>query len=386
MDLVTEEERLRREIASGAGLEVVERLARLLEETRFLKAHLVLPDSWDTLLKSTVPGHAPMGPAKVIGDPAPRRDDFRQLEGRFEDGIRYVLILASDHGPYAGGYYAALDLYPADVDCDAIFQTDKLSSLPRSLEAKHAGKTYVLNLLRTMDDMAHIARNPDRRDRVDRRARRGDATVIARLIVEAVQAGSLAPEVVAFAALLDHELVTFTTRGERPVAKPSLQKAIQSAAASLGPVLTWTPADDKETQKRGYVLELYEQIPRDPVRSSSSFSRVQVEFDMFEDEHTPAALALGRAYAAATGGRQEDDALAGWWSIRTGAFAGDPLSIKALAFLRAESPPEYQAVLQGWNHLIERAGGRNPVPTWPTEEDKLLEALLAMVERAVRRG
>lgn len=212
----------------------------------------------------------------------------------------------------------------------------------------------------------------DRR-RTARRARSGDPLADARAILDAVKSGGLAPEVVAFAALL---------AGEQP---SDDERAVVRAAGALPKVLKWTAADDEECLYRGYVLEFYEMIPREPGQSTT-FTRIQVEHAQDADEGlTPAADRLRIEFERESGSDATFDT-PGWWAIRTGAMTGDPHSLRALARIREEAPPEYEAVLQGWSRQIDREP-RDPArltAKWRDVEADLSRRLMSTIRRASR--
>lgn len=209
--------------------------------------------------------------------------------------------------------------------------------------------------------------NGRERDRSARRAAAGDPLAKAKVILRAVESGSLAPEVVAFAALL---------AGEHPSAD---ERAVVRAAAALPKALEWTGRDEDECGWRGYVLAFYGMVPREP-GPHTTFARIQVEDAQDADEGlTPAANRLTREFEREFGRDTLVDT-PGWWAIRTGALSGDPHSLKALARLREESPPEYEAVLQGWSRQID------PDPAIPARWRKIEDDLRRNLMSAIRRA
>lgn len=215
----------------------------------------------------------------------------------------------------------------------------------------------------------------NRRDREARHAASGDAQAKRRLMLRAIGAGLLEPEVVAMAATLIGDRAGTTTD----------EAAIIAASQSLPDgTLRWTGADDLESMQRGYVLEFFEMIPREPGQGTS-FSRIQVELaeDPATEYWTAEAQRLATTFADRTRTNVDAADAAAWWAIRMGAFAGDPHSLKALARLREESPPEYEAVLQGWNRQVadHRTGA-----TWPAVEKRLLASLVDRILRAAKKS
>lgn len=208
--------------------------------------------------------------------------------------------------------------------------------------------------------------------RTARRAQSGDPLVGARSILRAVGSGVLAPEIVAFAALL---------LADKPTSAD--ERAIASAAEALPNALKWTAADDEECLYRGYVLEFYKMIPKEPGQSTT-FTRIQVEHAQDADEGlTPAADRLRIEFERESRGGATFDT-PGWWAIRTGALAEDPHSLKALARIREEAPPEYEAVLQGWSRQIDREP-RDPArlpARWRDVEADLHRRLMRAIQRA----
>lgn len=115
MARMSEEDRLRRRIAAGAGVQDVERLLAILKGKEAARpadprrATARVPRCWRRLsqisfsddMRPDVELLGEHDPHHGLADPRPRTDDAREITGRFPDGRTYLLALSSGNDNYA---------------------------------------------------------------------------------------------------------------------------------------------------------------------------------------------------------------------------------------------------------------------------------------------
>lgn len=112
MGRMSEEDKLRRRIAAGAGVDEVERLLALLKAKEAKprdprRAKAKVPRCWRRLSLTDLENDIDPGdilreddPHHGLGDPRPRHDDRREIHGRFPDGKSWILSLESGNQNY----------------------------------------------------------------------------------------------------------------------------------------------------------------------------------------------------------------------------------------------------------------------------------------------